>query len=165
MISLPAPNLKAYPPTNVARLVNLALAGVATAPPGYDPGHDYPGRVNDGDTGGNYYLNGVFHSDIVLNPYLDLTLPAVHRVLRMNIFNRTDCCGDRLSNYYLFVSRVPFPSSDLAATIANPQIRAYHQTTQADGSPIPINAAGRYFRIQLNAFNYLHFGEMQIWGW
>src|ERR1039457_2870048 len=83
------------------------------------------------------------------------------------IWNRTDCCGNRLGDYWVFVSNTPFAPSDTPATLQN---RAgtfgSHQTTAPNPSTtIPVNGAqGRYVRVQLSTPGYLSLADVQAFG-
>jgi RHS repeat-associated protein len=89
-------------------------------------------------------------------------------VSTINIYGRTDCCSDRLSDYWVFVSDQPFLATDTPATLQN---RAgtwnNHQTTYPNPSTaITVGAEGRYVRVQLSGTNYLSLAEVQVWsGW
>ena len=83
------------------------------------------------------------------------------------LWNRTDCCGDRLIDYWVFVSNTPFGPNDTPQTL---QSRAgtwgIYQTMQPNPSAtitVP-GAQGRYVRIQLNNLNYLSLAEVQVFG-
>jgi hypothetical protein len=80
------------------------------------------------------------------------------------IWNRTDCCASRLSDYWVFVSDTPFSATDNPATL---QLRAgtfsNHQTATPNPSIIvPVGTQGRYVRVQLSGTNYLSLAEVQV---
>jgi len=80
------------------------------------------------------------------------------------VWNRTDCCGEALTNFYVFVSDVPFTSTDLAATQNQAGVSSYPVPGQA-GSPtsINVNRTGRYVRVQLVGVDRLSLAEVQVW--
>jgi hypothetical protein len=82
------------------------------------------------------------------------------------IDNRTDCCGSRLSDYWVFVSDTPFLATDTPATLQNRAgTFASHQTTAPNPSTSITNAVqGRYVRVQLSSANYLSLAEVQVFG-
>jgi hypothetical protein len=43
------------------------------------------------------------------------------------VWNRTDCCAERLSDYYVLVSDHPLTNDSLAATLAEPGVTAFHE--------------------------------------
>ena len=83
------------------------------------------------------------------------------------IWNRTDCCGSRLSDYWVFVSDTPFLATDTPATLQNRAgTFASHQTTAPNPSITHSRsgAQGRYVRVQLTGTNYLSLAEVQVFG-
>jgi hypothetical protein len=120
----------------------------------------------DGNTDGKFYDGSVSHSNLETNPWWQVDLGASATVNSVVVWNRTDCCGDRLSDYWVFISSTPFASTDTPATL---QVRAgtwsSHQTTAPNPSvSIPAGFAGRYVRIQLSGSNYLSLAEVQVMG-
>src|SRR5262249_30429558 len=83
------------------------------------------------------------------------------------IWNRTDCCGTRLNDYWVFVSDTPFQASDTPATL---QFRAGTFASHQLNAPGPstaiptVGAQGRYVRVQLTGSNYLSLAEVQVFG-
>lgn len=77
--------------------IDKALAsqgGVASAPDAYAPGFSDPIKAIDGNTGGNYYTDTIYHS-AGGNGFLDVTLAAPTTLSSLTLFGRTDCCSDR----------------------------------------------------------------------
>jgi hypothetical protein len=71
---------------------------------------------------------------------------------------------ERLTNFYVFVSDVPFTSTNLNTTLNQAGVSSY-QTTGQCGFPteLTINRTGRYIRVQLAGTNYLSIAEVQAW--
>ena len=72
----------------------------------------------DGNTSGIFNDNSVAHTaGGDTNPQWNLDLGSVKEIKNIRIWNRTDdCCRDRLSNFYVFVSDLPFTDSDPTIT-------------------------------------------------
>ena len=89
-------------------------------------------------------------------------------ITSVSIWNRTDCCGDRLGDYWVFVSNAPFLSTDTPATLQNRAATfASHQTTAPNPSTIitiPGGMQGQYVRVQLSGTNNLSLAEVQVTG-
>jgi RHS repeat-associated protein len=70
---------------------------------------------------------------------------------------------ERLTNFDVFVSDVPFTSTNLTTTINQAGVSSY-QTTGQCGFPteLAINRTGRYVRVQLAGTNYLSIAELQV---
>src|SRR5205085_12401854 len=147
---------------------NLALAKFATQSStlaGVGPTTVASSAV-DGNTDGNFSHGSVTHTGLDANAWWQVDLGAVASISSVVIWNRTDCCWDRLSDYWVFDSNTPFSATDTPATL---QVRAgtwnNHQTSFPNPSTtIAPNVQGRYVRVQLNGTNYLSLAEVQVFG-
>ncbi|HEY3005675.1 MAG TPA: GH92 family glycosyl hydrolase [Kribbellaceae bacterium] len=124
-----------------------------------------PGRAVDGVTDGNWGTGSVTHTaeDGSPEPWWQVDLGAAAPITDVAVWNRTDCCSERLTNYYVLVSESPFTSDSLAATLAQPGVTAVHLPGTA-GAPttVPVNATGRYVRIQLATTAPLSLAEVEV---
>ncbi len=160
---LPSSNIKvSYNYTDVAKnktaTQSSTLSGFSTA---------VASSAVDGNTDGNFFDGSVSHTNDDPNAWWEVDLGYSTTVSSIVIWNRTDCCGSRLSDYWVFVSDTPFLSTDTPATLQNrPGTWSSHQTTQPNPSvsvSIP-QAQGRYVRVQLSGTNYLALAEVQVYG-
>jgi hypothetical protein len=146
---------------------NLALGKAATQSstlPGYSPAA--AASAVDGSTDGAFFDGSVTATNADANAWWQVDLGASASVSSIAVWNRTDCCGSRLSDYWVFVSDTPFSSADTPATL---QFRAgtwgSHQTTAPSPSAtIAVGAQGRYVRVQLTGTTYLSLAEVQVFG-
>ena len=121
----------------------------------------------DGNTDGNFYDASVSHTNSDLNAWWQVDLGTSATVNSVVVWNRTDCCPERLNDYWFFVSNTPFLSTDTPSTL---QSRAAtwsnHQTTTPSPSTTvsPGGYSGRYVRVQLSGQNYLGLAEVQVYG-
>ncbi|MEQ4209825.1 alginate lyase family protein [Actinopolymorpha sp. B9G3] len=123
-----------------------------------------PERAVDADTNGNWSGGSVTHTTFEDQPWWQVDLGAVHEIGEIAIWNRTDCCSERLSDYHVLVSDEPFTSGSLTDVLNQPAVWSSHQTTQA-GSPtrlVDLNRTGRYVRVQLTGNNALSLAEVQV---
>jgi subtilisin family serine protease len=123
-------------------------------------------NANDGNTDGNFFDHSVSHTNYDANAWWQVDLGSSASISSIVIWNRTDCCSDRLSDYWVFVSATPFAATDTPSTL---QGRAgtwgSHQVGVASPSAsIPVSAQGRYVRVQLSTSNYLNLAEVQVNG-
>jgi uncharacterized repeat protein (TIGR01451 family) len=146
---------------------NLAL-GKPVAQSSTLPGYATAGPAGavDGNTDGNFFDGSVTHTNLENNPWWQVDLGASATVNSIAIWNRTDCCGSRLGDYWVFVSDTPFLATDTPATL---QGRAgtfsSHQATAPNPSAtIAAGAQGRYVRVQLAGSGYLSLAEVQVIG-
>jgi len=148
-------------------LVNIA-SGKAASQSSTLPGvpSAAAGSAVDGSTDGNFFDGSVTATNQDSDPWWQVDLGSPASVTSVTIWNRTDCCGSRLSDYWVFVSDTPFGASDTPATL---QFRAgtagSHQTSAPSPSAnIPLSAQGRYVRVQLSGPGYLSLAEVQVFG-
>jgi hypothetical protein len=151
-------------------LANLAQGRLATQIstfPGYAGAG--AGSAVDGNTDGNFFDGSVSSTNLEPNAWWQVDLGASAAVSSIVIWNRTDCCGSRLGDYWVFVSDTPFLPTDTTSTLQNrPGTFGSHQTTAPNPSTtIAVGAQGRYVRVQLTALtglNYLSLAEVQVFG-
>jgi hypothetical protein len=151
---------------------NLALGKAATQSstlPGAPPAANYRAAASsavDGRTDGNFFDSSVTATNLEANPWWQVDLGASAAVTSVVIWNRTDCCSARLSDYWVFLSDTPFLATDTPATLQNRTgTFASHQTAAPTPSTtIPAGAQGRYVRVQLSSANYLSLAEVQVFG-
>ena len=147
--------------------VNLALGRPAFQSTTY-PGSSGAAAAVDGITNGNYFNQSVTAtiSDSDANPWWQVDLGTSATVQSVVIWNRTDCCAERLSNYWVFVSDTPFDANDTPASLQNrPGTFAGFQAAPPQPSTtINVGHAGRYVRVQLSNPGYLSLAEVQVLG-
>jgi hypothetical protein len=125
------------------------------------------GLAVDGNTDGILDDCSVAHTDAGPNPWWQVDLGGSFIVSSIVIWNRTDCCGDRLGDYWLFLSDTPFTATEVPATLqARVATWSSHQTIAPNPSgTIAVGGAqGRYVRVQLSGTNYLNLAEVQVMG-
>ena len=165
--------------TNYVSLAEVQVVGASTDPPSNLAqgmtatqsstifGGD-PSRVVDGNTNGNFSAASVSHTNAEANAWWQVDLGALGSISRIVIWGRTDCCGDRLGDYWVFVSNTPFSPADTSATL---QGRSGVWSSHQSSAPAPFatltlsNTLGRYVRVQLTGTNYLSLAEVQVFGW
>jgi hypothetical protein len=125
------------------------------------------GSAVDGKTDGDFYHGSVTATDRDTNAWWQVDLGASKAIGSIVIWNRTDCCSARLSDYWVFLSDTPFSSGDTLATLEHRAgTWSSHQTT----APTPSTriasdgAKARYVRVQLNGTDYLSLAEVQVFG-
>ena len=99
------------------------------------------------------------------NAWWELDLGLVRDVDHILVWNRTDCCPERLSSYFVLVSEDPFLSKDLNETLNHSGVDAY----QYNQAPLPtqrvlVGRKARYVREQLTGVDYLSLAEVEVFG-
>jgi len=145
--------------------MNLSQGKVATESSTY-PGSPSAGAAVDGSTDGNYFDGSVTATNLETNPWWQVDLGASVGVNSMVIWNRTDCCSSRLSDYWVFLSDTPFLPSDTPASLQfRPGTFSIHQTSApSPNAGIPLAGQGRYVRVQLSGTDILSLSEVQVFG-
>ena len=148
-------------------LVNLALGRPATESmsAGYT-GATPADRAVDGNTDGDSAHGSVAITYRVTDAWWEVDLGSVADIDHVVLWNRTDCCSDRLRRYHLFVSDVPFDVKDLKNTSTQAGVLDVFQPGAAGQSVrIPIHRTGRYVRVQLDYVDaVLQLAEVQVMG-
>src|SRR6266498_824088 len=125
----------------------------------------YSSRAVDGNTSGNWSANSVTHTVVQNNSWWQVDLGSVKSLQTVQLWNRTDCCGDALSNFYVFVSDEPFASTDLSTTQNLAGVwNSYFSGQVGTSTTITVNRMGRYVRVQLAGNDRLSLAEVQVLG-
>src|SRR6266508_2126500 len=120
-------------------------------------------RGVDGNTSGNWGDNSVSHTNFEHQPWWQVDLGSVQQIGTVRLWNRTDCCSERLSNFYVLVSDNPFSSTDLTTTINQAGVSSYYTAGPAGLlTEIGVGRSGRYVRVQLAGDNYLSLAEVEV---
>jgi hypothetical protein len=124
-----------------------------------------PSRAVDGNTSGDWNVGSVTHTQVENHAWWQTDLGGARIINSVQLWNRTDCCSERLANFYVLVSDAPFNSTDLQTTLNQPGVSAYYTAGQG-GSPttVVVNRTGRYVRVQLGGSDILSLAEVQVWG-
>lgn len=67
------------------------------------PGNGGPTLAIDGDTNGNYAAGSVAHTNGTEAGWWEVDLAGLEAITSITIWNRTDCCEERLTNYTVTV--------------------------------------------------------------
>src|SRR5690606_2004141 len=128
-------------------------ANIAQGRPASQSGTAYGGvaeRAVDNNTDGVYNNGSVTHTpENSDQAWWQVDLEQVVDIASIDVWNRTDCCRERLSDYWVFVSTEPFTSTDPEETAADPGVWGVHLQEGA-GTPAasPVASEGRYVRIR-----------------
>jgi len=132
------------------RVENLALHKPASQSSTVSGGA--PERAVDGNTDGVYNNNSVTHTNADALAWWQVDLGAVTDIGEVIIYNRTDCCSDRLSNFDVRISNDGI----------NWQIRSIYFEAAPTRTTHQVQASGRYVRVQQLGTNYLSLAEVQV---
>ncbi|XVV00598.1 glycosyl hydrolase family 95 catalytic domain-containing protein [Actinosynnema sp. CA-248983] len=152
----------------VRKPANLALRAPASQSSTYRTGA-VAGRAVDGNTNGDFWAGSVTHTSdqpLDANPWWEVDLGASHDVSTVKLFNRTDCCSDRLRQFYVFASDTPFTSADPQVTAGQAGVWKHFQSAAVGTTlSLPVGRTARYVRVQLvGSDRPLSLAEVQIFG-
>jgi len=149
------------------RLENLALQGTAKQSSTFDTNRTDFSASNaiDGDLTGGAFMGSLSHTKAEAQAWWEVDLGRVADIDTIRLWNRTDCCSDRLSNFHVMVSSQPFSTDDLALSRTQNSVIDFPNTGIAGRqTDIKIAEQGRYIRIQLEGGNALQLAEVQVFG-
>jgi hypothetical protein len=121
-------------------------------------------RAVDGDTNGAYFNNSLSHTDLATHNWWQVDLGASAPIGTVNVWNRTDCCPERLDDFWVFVSDTPFDVSlPPEQQAVKPGVWSSHRTGSAPAvTTLKPAVPGRYVMVQLAGTNYLALAEVQV---
>ncbi len=83
--------------------VNIAKTGIATLSDAHDPVQTALKAI-DGNTDGNVNSESLMHSAFDPNAYFELAFSSAVKCSKIVIWNRTDCCMDRLADVVMTIT-------------------------------------------------------------
>ena len=108
-------------------------------------------RAIDGDTNGNWGGNSVAHTESEEEPWVQVDIGFVDMITHVTLYNRTDCCGERLNDYHVFISENPFVGTLISELQSELGVWEYANAIAPNPSEdIIVNQNGRYVRFQVN---------------
>jgi hypothetical protein len=159
-LSLAEVQVRRSAPIPVSPYRNVALAARTTQ--SSVSGGGLPTRAQDGNFDGLWANQSLSHTLSEQNPWWQADLGASKQLGSVVVWNRVDCCADRLKDFYVFTSDQPFASTDLAATLKQPGVRSHRVSDIGRSKSIPIGRTARYVRVQSALTGYLTLAEVQI---
>ena len=122
----------------------------------FEAGHS--NRAVDGNTDGNWWSRSVSHTNETPNPWWEVNLLEVYDISSITIYNRTDCCTERLTNFSIRVASAPFTSN------TNGEVFTDRQSTFTGQKTFNGNKRGQYIRIYLNQPGIMSLSEVVVNG-
>jgi hypothetical protein len=109
-------------------------------------------RAVDGNTDGHFPNGSVTHTGIDPQGWWQVDLGAVIDIGKVIIYNRTDCCGDRLANFDILLSNDG----------SNWQVATSFAGIAPAKTELSIVGSGRFVRVRLQGTEYLSLAEVQV---
>lgn len=109
-------------------------------------------RAVDGNTSGAWLGGSVTHTQSNAKAWWQVDLGAVTLLGKVVLYNRVDCCSERLSNFVIQVSNDGNTWTQVGALAGTAPARSTYS----------FSAAGRFVRVQLQGTNFLSLAEAQV---
>ncbi|WP_433259636.1 discoidin domain-containing protein (plasmid) [Streptosporangium sp. CA-135522] len=146
----------------VETTVNAALGRPATQSSPWHTVNLAP-RAVDGNTNGVYAAGSTSHTSRNQRAWWQTDLGAQRPIRSVEVFNRTDCCVDRLTDFHLVVSATDLTGRSWADIEADPAVKRIRiKGTSPQKLTIPVGTDGRFVRVQLAGTNYLSLAEVRV---
>ena len=158
-VSIPAASLD---PTVATAQRNLAVGRPATQ------SSTYAGRLSvravDGNRSGAADTL-IAQTNSTLNPWWQVDLGRSASIDSIRLWNRTNCCAERLANFTVYVSETDLTGRTFAQIQADATVKRYVVIDKfGTDLTLPVATKGRYVRVQLNGTNYLTLAEVEVNG-
>jgi len=117
-----------------------------------------PNRAVDGQSGSTGYGWGQCQQwSSVSNPWWGVDLGSTRTVTRVKLYNRNDCCPDRLQNVAIYLGNDWNTYSNNAQVASNVNVQG--------NTPLEVNidAQGRYLFVARPGYSGLTLCEIQVW--
>jgi hypothetical protein len=135
----------------VTALTNLAQGKPTSQSPDAYTGAGESWRAVDGNTDGTWTQGSVTHTISAAQAWWQVDLQSVQAIGSVVVWNRTDCCSDRLSSFNLLVSDDGVSWQTYAFVGPAPRNATFN-----------VNRSARYVKVQLTGANYLSLAEVQV---
>jgi hypothetical protein len=146
--------------------VNLALNKLATQ--STTETDNEACRAVDGNINGDISADSVSTTLSQVRPWWEVDLGAVCFIDTVEIYKRTGCCFNEVSQHFVLVSDVPFVSPDFDTTRNQLEVTSKFGSVPGEGEPgiFTLGRAGRYVRVQLSGDSEkaLNLAEVQVLG-
>lgn len=110
-------------------------------------------RATDGLKNGKFDDRSVTHTGYETNPWWAVNLGASHDISKVRLWNRTDCCADRLTDFY--VMYINESGGEIFRTL--------HAGSTAEYIDVPIAVTGvSQIKIQLAGAGFLSLAEVEV---
>ncbi len=109
-------------------------------------------RAVDTKSDGNWYNNSVTHTDFQAKPWWQVDLGEVTSIGQVVLYNRTDCCNDRLADFDVQLSNDGSTWTTAASFAGIAPVR----------TALAVRGSARFVRVQLRGTNYLSLAEVQV---
>lgn len=125
-----------------------------------------PSAAVDGNVDGVFSSGSTSHTDLQSGPWWEVDLGSEKEVSSIEIWNRTDCCSERLRDFWVLASNQRLPTDSAAASLAKRHDvhGAFRSSSPCRMIRVKAGFGARFVRIQLDGTGYLSLAEVRVLG-
>ncbi len=123
-----------------------------------------PSRAVDGVADGVYRNGSITHTATEFSPWWQVDLQTSRSIQSVSLWNREDCCANRLNNFYVLSSNADMSGRSLDDLLLDPQVQVltYEPGTAGRETTITTSAQGRFVMVRLADTGILSIAEVVI---
>lgn len=156
--------ISGFRPKNLTRTAGVIAAQSSTYT---DAGAAHAENAIDGNTDGHYWHGSVTSTNAESDPWWQVDLGSLKKIHSVDVWNRTDGSGERLVNFYVFVSRTDMSQRSLSSLLGD---AAVWRSPKIASAPAPSSTtqvpavAGQFVMVRIEGAQYLHLAEVSVTG-
>ncbi|WP_434362380.1 glycoside hydrolase N-terminal domain-containing protein [Parasalinivibrio latis] len=116
----------------------------------------------DGNTSGVYQEHSITHTSFEANPWWTVDLGQTETINKVRVWNRTDCCNNRLGAFYILTSNQPLDAVTLSQATSSTTINVYGVNSIDTLTQLSLSGSFRYLKILKDSSSYLSLGEVEV---
>lgn len=121
-------------------------------------------RAVDGNTQGDFFKGqSVTSTSGAEAGWWEVDLGAVRGIDHVRLWNRTDCCAERLAGFRVIVSETPLPEAPIPTSLSTHWSYAVKGPV-GESLRVEVGRAARFIRVQLDRPQYLSLAEVEVFG-
>lgn len=122
-------------------------------------------RARDNNTDGIFANGSVTHTNEEANPWWQTDLGFSSPIKSVEIWNRTDCCGDRTTDFYVFLAATDMSQRTLGDLLADSNVWKSPKITAVPNPSLTVQVGeqtGRFVMVRLEGTRSLHLAEIKV---
>jgi hypothetical protein len=121
-------------------------------------------RAVDGNTDSYWGGGSLSHTNNDPQAWWRVDLQGIYYIDFVRLFNRSDCCQSRLSDFYVHTSETPIPTN-LQDALNDPNVTStfYGGTVPTGGEDVTINSSARWVVVQHTGTGYVCLAEFEAY--
>ncbi len=144
---------------------NFALNQVASESSSF--GTSQASAAVDGVTIGKFEQASTTHTNLQTDPWWQVDLGLAVPIETVQVWNRTDCCSERLKGYWIFLSDKPFHETESIEDLKHRSdvTKSFQPSVPCPNTNVRFpQRQSRYVRVQIEGTGYLSLAEVKVFG-